>query len=528
MYLATLISLCSALLQLGVAVLMLGLSRAPGWARARLFVPVALSVAAYGALDAAASLPGTTDAIRLAASRGNYFAAGIHCAAWLPYSFGEPGRRHWGLSRSLRVVGALALLLGVLALIPGFALAEGRWHDLAVRPLHLAYRNPLTTWFGDLVGAYFVAVLLLPFRRYAILAGRGERGAYMHLAAFVFFFACSVNEVLDMKGVVDTPYLVDFGFLAIVLAVVSETVRRVVSDAQTLDVLTRSLEREVQTRTEERNHAREALLRAERLATLGRLARGVGHEINNPLTYVRTNIEFVRDHLGGAGASEELVHALDDAVDGALQIQTIISELQAYAQEKDGERRRVSLPRVAHGAIALVAAELHRVARVEEDFAPVPLVMADRLRLSQAFIALLSNAADAMRVRRAESRSIIVRTRTTADGEACAEIVDEGEGIPQEELARVFDARAPEQRVEGRAGLGLFVVRSIVESLGGRVEIESRVGEGTTARILLPSGELDEAPKAAGPGAPLEPSDDDLGDRARFLSLGVALLRDAG
>jgi signal transduction histidine kinase len=495
---------------------MLGLSRAPGWARARLFAPVALSAATYSLLDLPGSMAGVSDGLRVAASTGGYLAASLHCASWIPFLTGNPDERCFGLDRRGCALMAITVALGVASLVPGWAVSTDHFHDVRVPALGLAYRNPFSTTFGDLVGTWFLAVLLWPFVAYARLAWAGDRGARVELAAFVLFFACSVNEVLVMNGVVGSIYLADFGFLSIVLAAGASTVRKITDDARTLAILTRSLESEVETRTRERNDARGALLEAERLATLGRLARGVGHEINNPLTYVHTNIDFVRDHLGGTGASEELVHALDDAIEGTQQIEAIIGELQAYARQRDGEQRRLGLSQVAHGALALVSAEVRRAGHVVEDYGPAPTIRGDRVRLTQMLITLLIEAAQSME-RVGRRGTITIRTSANANGDAVLEVVDEGEGLSKHRVGRARDPFAREGD-DGRGGLGWHVVETIVAAHGGLLELESVPGKGTSARIVLPKGEGDVSPDLHAPG-PTEPDRPGLGDRARFLSL---------
>jgi signal transduction histidine kinase len=515
---ATTVSICSSVIEIGVAGLMIGLARAAGWTRARLFLGIALTAGAYSAIDIAFSMDSIADWIRVWAFRANYAVGGLHCAAWLVYIFGEPQKLWWGLSIRLRVLAASSILLGALALIPRLVVSDTRFHDLPIQSFGFHYRSPESTGFGNFVGLWFTIALFVPYATCVGRALRGDRSFRPLCVAFTFFWISVVNEVMVTNGVYDFLCLAEVGFLAIVIVVVAQTVARVVRDAQTLNVMSRSLDLEARTRTQERDDAREALLRAERAAALGRLARGAGHEIDNPLTCVHTNLEYVRDQLGGSGASEDLVHALDDAVDGALQIRSIVAELQAYAHDREGERRRVSLSKVVHSALDLVGPELRSVAQVDEAFLPMPLVMADRLRLLQVFVNLLSNASQAVAAStRTSPRIVTIRTRTTAAGEACAEITDSGDGILKEHLTHVAEPFFTTRREDGRAGLGLHIACSVIEGLGGRLEIESRRGEGTTVRVVLPNGETDDTPTPV--SAPDSGPNDDLGDRARFLSL---------
>jgi PAS domain S-box-containing protein len=255
--------------------------------------------------------------------------------------------------------------------------------------------------------------------------------------------------------------------------------------------------------TEERR-MREKVLMSDRMASLGTLAAGIAHEINNPLSYVTGNLEVVADAIdrGDAAAAgpalDELRQALEEAREGAERVRKIVHGLRAFSRPDRPEREALPVDAVLETAIRLTANEIRHRAELVRELGPVPLVAADDGQLAQVFINLLVNAAHAIPEGAADQHRITVRTRTDELGRALIEIEDTGRGMPPEVQARAFDPFFTTRAVGAGAGLGLSICHGIVSGLGGHIGIESAPGRGTLLRVVLPA-----APTGAdGAGAP--------------------------
>lgn len=481
---ATFISFGAAILQLGFGTMFLLISRAHGWSRGRLFAVIAYSAAAYSLVDITFTLPIDFDEVGRMLGPLNYLVGAVHCSAWLVYAYGNPDHPWRDLPRSIRVAVAITLGLGVVSVIPGAITAPGIM-TLDVPWLHAHYRQANTNAFAGLVGAWFMVALGIVFARFVAHARRGLEGAAVQIAGFSVFFACAIVEILVTNGVIRFPYLADIGFLAVVMVVLTETIRRVLADARTLAALGQDLARQVEHRTRERDVANEALTHAERLAAVGQLAAGVGHEINNPLTVVQVNLELLHDDaIQGRGPDATLV---TEALDGVHRISRVVADLRTYALPESEHRELVTLASVVRSARKLASHRLRHVASVEEDLAELAPVRVDAVRLSQVFVNLLVNAGQALEEARHAEPRIVIRGRMRGDDRAAIEVVDNGVGIPADALARLSEPYFSSRHSRGGTGLGLFVARNLVTSFDGVLEFESQVGRGTTARVILPT-----------------------------------------
>ncbi|AKJ00861.1 phospho-acceptor domain-containing protein [Archangium gephyra] len=245
------------------------------------------------------------------------------------------------------------------------------------------------------------------------------------------------------------------------------------------------------------------LLLADRLATMGRLAAGVGHEINNPLAYLLGNLRYLQEELkrthGTASEEEwrEMLSATTEACEGAERIQFIVQDLRQFIRPDDTVVGPVELASVVRGAAKMAAHELRARARLVEDCADVPPVRGNGARLSQVLLNLLINAAHAIEPGRVEQNEIRVVARRSAPGHVTLAVSDTGCGIAPENLARIFEPFFTTKPVGVGTGLGLPVCQGIISSLGGELTVESQPGQGTTFRITLPIAGNAEAPDKA-------------------------------
>jgi len=243
----------------------------------------------------------------------------------------------------------------------------------------------------------------------------------------------------------------------------------------------------------ERRAMQAQLLVASRLASVGTLAAGVAHEINNPLAFVNANVLYLADELercrSALGpATDEILQLVAETRQGVERIGLIVRDLKAFSRvDSEDVSAVVDVRKVLAFAEKMAGKEMRQRARVLRDIQPVPMVKANESRLGQVFLNLLLNAAQAIPDGAATENEIRIRTRTDGLGRAVVEVSDTGRGIPEELRARVFDPFFTTKPVGEGTGLGLSICLGIVRSLGGEILLESEVGEGSTFRVALPA-----------------------------------------
>jgi PAS domain S-box-containing protein len=232
----------------------------------------------------------------------------------------------------------------------------------------------------------------------------------------------------------------------------------------------------------ERRQMLASLAEKERLASVGMLAASVAHEIMNPLTYVLANLDFVVGERSVDPARN--TKALVEAREGARRMQQIVWDLRALGRTGGEELFYVDPRTVLEIALRLSGPEVARTASLILELDEVPCVLASESRLCQVFINLLVNAAQAMETRVAEGRQIRVKTRHDEDANLVGiDVSDNGEGIAADRLTRIFEPFYT-TKASG-TGLGLSICRDIVERMGGRIDVASDVGTGTTFTVWL-------------------------------------------
>ncbi|HYH94508.1 sensor histidine kinase [Hyalangium sp.] len=245
------------------------------------------------------------------------------------------------------------------------------------------------------------------------------------------------------------------------------------------------------------------LMHSDRLASLGRTVASVGHEINNPLVYVISNLAYAHGELthsqGELSAKERrgLLEALDEAREGAERVRFIAQDLKTLARADDASTALVNVAEVVRDVARMASHELQGRARLVEDCAGVPPVRANATRLGQVFLNLIVNGAQAIAPGSPEQNEIRLTARLTAPGHITVDVKDTGCGIPPENLERIFDPFFTTKPVGEGTGLGLAVCLNIVRSLGGSITVDSAPGQGTTFHITLPVASVDTPPAPA-------------------------------
>jgi PAS domain S-box-containing protein len=229
----------------------------------------------------------------------------------------------------------------------------------------------------------------------------------------------------------------------------------------------------------------------DRLASVGTLAAGVAHEINNPLTYVATNIEFVSEVLAGdkpltAELRAELALAMTEASGGVRRAVDIVKSLRTFARDAPPNVEPVLVDQVVRGAIHLAAAELRKSGDALVHIEDGCMALGDTVRISQVLLNLLMNAAHAVSGLPATERRLAIRARTEGT-RVRIQVEDNGSGIPRHLLGRVFDPFFTTKAVGEGTGLGLALCHEVVTKLGGTIAIDSEEGKGTTVTVDLPA-----------------------------------------
>jgi PAS domain S-box-containing protein len=246
----------------------------------------------------------------------------------------------------------------------------------------------------------------------------------------------------------------------------------------------------------DRRRTERALRVSERMASVGTLAAGVAHEINNPLTYVLLNLRFLRDHLdeiaGDVGSRRERTRvALDRALEGSERVNAIVKDLRMLSRPNDRSVRALDPRALLESALRMVGSDLRHRALLTERFEPVPMVTGNEAQLGQVFLNLLVNAVQALGGRPVSECVIGVRTATDASGRAVVEISDTGGGIPPEDLPRIFDPFFTTKPVGLGTGIGLSICHGTVKAMNGEIQVESSVGKGSLFRVVLPAAPAD-------------------------------------
>ncbi|MCB9597431.1 MAG: PAS domain-containing protein [Sandaracinaceae bacterium] len=244
----------------------------------------------------------------------------------------------------------------------------------------------------------------------------------------------------------------------------------------------------------ERREIEARLAQGERMASLGRLAAGVAHEINNPLAYVRTSLELARrevERLAGAAdpaSVQRARQALLQADDGVERVRVIASDLKTFSRGDEGSWQPVDLRRVVDAAVNLAWNEIRHRAELVRELAPVPSVMGSETRYVQVLVNLLVNAAHALDDAPTPERRITIRLGEAPTGGVFLEVEDTGHGIASDVVGRIFEPFWTSKPKTRGTGLGLSICHGIVTSAGGTIRVaRTAPGVGTTFRVDLPA-----------------------------------------
>jgi signal transduction histidine kinase len=233
----------------------------------------------------------------------------------------------------------------------------------------------------------------------------------------------------------------------------------------------------------------------DRFVSLGRMAAGIAHEVNNPLTYIYASLSMAETALANPSSpsSENRSSQIDGAlasirraVEGVDRIRAIMSGVRLLIQAPDARRAPLDVRDIIETSLGMVELEAQRKARIEKHLDEVPIVSGNAGQLTQLVLNLVTNALDCFPEGKPEEHTISIRTTTSDRREVVIEVEDTGPGIPEEVRGKIFEPFFTMKPPGDGTGLGLSICQGIARSHGGTIEVESEPGQGTVFRVRLP------------------------------------------
>jgi signal transduction histidine kinase len=294
-----------------------------------------------------------------------------------------------------------------------------------------------------------------------------------------------------------------------------ETNRRLTLSEKRYRELAESLEVRVRERTEELKRAYARMLQQEKLASVGQLAAGVAHEINNPLGFILSNLQTLRKYVGKfAGMLEfyrsaadtgqmtaglvqtaegkwrelkldfvlsDLEELFSHSITGAERVKKIVADLRGFSHVDDTGSGSIRINDELERTLSVIAAEIPSDAQIIRNFSELPEVKGNAGMLCQAFLNIIRNALQC----RPAGLKLLIRTEV-AGAKVRLSFVDNGPGMPEEVRKRVFEPFFTTRQVGDGVGMGLTVAYDGVKQAGGTIAVKSQEGRGTALIIELP------------------------------------------
>lgn len=252
--------------------------------------------------------------------------------------------------------------------------------------------------------------------------------------------------------------------------------------------------------------AREQLMVADRMASIGMLAAGVAHEINNPLAAVMGHLDLLSADFEAMTRGLPPGDALHDLSEDVVQARVaadrvcqITRDLKVFARAEEERIAPVDVHAVIDSSVRLAWNEIRHRARLIKDFGVVPRVDASESRLGQVFLNLIVNAAQAIPDGRANANEIRIVTKVGADDQVVVEIRDSGAGIAPNILPEIFTPFVTTKPPGVGTGLGLAICRRILSGIGAKIDATSEQGKGSVFRVTFPPSSRPETPSTGPP-----------------------------
>jgi two-component system NtrC family sensor kinase len=293
-----------------------------------------------------------------------------------------------------------------------------------------------------------------------------------------------------------------------------------ISERKLIEEALRKSHEELAKAYDELKSAQVRVLHQEKMASIGQLAAGVAHEINNPIGFISSNLNSLRrytdkiaafsrmqlaalENISGNGDSQikeildeireqkksikfdyivdDLGNIIDESLDGANRVRGIVRDLKSFSRSDESEFKMADINAGIESTINIVWNELKYKATLEKEFGDIPPTKCNIGQLNQVFMNILVNASHAIPTQ----GTITVKTRS-ADGNIYVAIADTGTGIPAETLGKIFDPFFTTKEVGKGTGLGLSIAYDIIKKHKGEIKVDSEVGKGTSFTISIP------------------------------------------
>jgi two-component system, NtrC family, sensor kinase len=248
--------------------------------------------------------------------------------------------------------------------------------------------------------------------------------------------------------------------------------------------LMRTLEEKVKEKTAELERAQDQLIQTEKLSSLGKLAAGIAHEINNPLTSILLNSCVISEKLGDNRLKENLKLIIDETA----RCGAIVKGLLEFSRQTAPVKEPTNINEVIEKTLMLFESQLLvNHVRVEKNLdRDLPRIMIDSNKIKQVFTNIILNAIEAM----SKGGILTINSKLSMDKKyVLLYFTDTGQGIPKENISKIFDPFFTTKGTKG-TGLGLSLTYGIVQQHGGTIEVQSEPGKGTTMIISLPVGTM--------------------------------------
>ena len=329
----------------------------------------------------------------------------------------------------------------------------------------------------------------------------------------MMFQNCSLHPISDDNGEVSHICITvnDVTSTAISQLKVKKALERISEEKRTQQKLIGKLE-----------EAKDQLVQSEKMASIGQLAAGVAHEINNPVGFIKSNFSSLKRYGKDLQAvieryndiiklleqnqtqeevnrineefdiefiTEDIQNLLSESFDGITRIEDIVNSLKDYSRS-DSQWEQADINTNIENTLKIVSHELKYVANIEKDFGELPLVECLPMQIGQVIMNLLVNAGQALE----ENGKIIIRTAVKDDAVVIS-VSDNGKGIEKAHLAKIFDPFFTTKPVGKGTGLGLSLSYNIIQKHNGEMSVESEVGKGTEFMIQLPIQQSSSAPQ---------------------------------
>lgn len=276
------------------------------------------------------------------------------------------------------------------------------------------------------------------------------------------------------------------------------------------------------------------LMMSDRMVSVGMLAAGVAHEINNPLAAVLFQLDIALHHLAevpGDTPNEALVQriqkSLEHAREASGRVRDIVQDLRIFSRGNEEKSGPVDLHAILESTARLAWNEIRHRARLTTQYGPPVLVEGNESRLGQVFLNLVINSAQAIQEGAAPANEIRIATSVASDNEVMVEVSDTGSGMSPDILRRLFVPFFTTKPVGVGTGLGLSICQRIVTSFGGRMTVNSTLGKGTSVRVFLPIAPPTHEDDVAGSEIPASPREGQHG-RALIIDDDALVLESLG